>query len=75
MEIDTITEKKLRRIVDDEFKKLFLKYDELLNSYRFFSLPEPIKKDSNAFEKLLQLKKRKTKFSSEKEYLDWMEEE
>lgn len=75
MQVDSTIEKRLREIVDDEFKKLFSRYDELLNSYRFFAFSEPIKKDNNAFKKLLLLKKRETKFSSEKEYLDWINEE
>ena len=75
MELDTTIERKLRQIVDEEMEKLFLRNEELINSNKYLVLSKPIVKDKNAFVKLLKMKARKTKFSSEKEYLDWMEKE
>jgi hypothetical protein len=75
MEIDATLERKLRQIVDERFEKLFLKNDEILNSSKYLVLSKPIKKDKNAFEKLIKMRERKTKFLSKEEYIKTMNEE
>ena len=75
MEIDATIERRVRQIVNEEIEKLFLRNEELIHSSKYLVLSKPIGKDKNAFGKLLKMRERKTKFSSEKEYLDWMEKE
>ena len=75
MEINATLDEKIRRIVNEEFEKLFSVNEEFSSSERFLTKSSLIKKDPNAFERLIKMRQRKTKFSSKKEYLKWLEEE
>jgi len=76
MEINSDVEKQLRKIINEEFEKLFLKNDELINSNRFLKTAFPTKKDINALAKLHNMRNRKPEgISTKRKYLKWLEEE
>jgi hypothetical protein len=60
--------------VNDQLKKL-LENQEFIDSGRFLLKSKKIETDSNAFNKLSLMRKRKTRFSLEKEYDAWVEED
>jgi hypothetical protein len=60
--------------VNVQLKKL-LENQEFIDSGRFLLKSKKIETDSNAFNKLSLMRKRKTRFSLEKEYDAWVEED
>ncbi len=60
--------------MNDQLKKL-LENQEFIDSGRFLLKSKKIETDSNAFNKLSLMRKRKTRFSLEKEYDAWVEED
>lgn len=76
MDINLDMEKNIRKIVNEEFEKIFLKNSDLINSNRFLKATCPIEKDSKAFDKLLELRKRTPKkLPTKKAYIKWIKEE
>ena len=74
MDINLDIEKNVRKIVNEELEKLFLKNSDLTNSNIFLKATCPIEKDKNALDRLFEIcKKKPKKFSSKKEYIKWVE--